>query len=119
MDQTIIGSNRRIDPTRRAHLKPDLTPDDNDRVEIGPTDLAFAEWKTGGIEAPDMPALREYRLSRLQEQIRKHDCAGLLLFDPLNIRYATDTTNMQLWICLLYTSPSPRDLSTSRMPSSA
>ena len=25
----------------------------------------------------------------------------------------------QLWVCLLYTSPSPRDLSTSRMPSSA
>ena len=24
-----------------------------------------------------------------------------------------------MWICLLYTSPSPRDLSTSRMPSSA
>ncbi len=28
--------------------------------------------------------------------------------------------NLRLpWICLLYTSPSPRDLSTSRMPSSA
>ena len=25
----------------------------------------------------------------------------------------------EVWICLLYTSPSPRDLSTSRMPSSA
>ena len=25
----------------------------------------------------------------------------------------------KLWDCLLYTSPSPRDLSTSRMPSSA
>ena len=25
----------------------------------------------------------------------------------------------RLWDCLLYTSPSPRDLSTSRMPSSA
>ena len=25
----------------------------------------------------------------------------------------------RIWICLLYTSPSPRDLSTSRMPSSA
>ena len=25
----------------------------------------------------------------------------------------------ELWSCLLYTSPSPRDLSTSRMPSSA
>ena len=27
--------------------------------------------------------------------------------------------NQSLCICLLYTSPSPRDLSTSRMPSSA
>ena len=97
MDQTIVGSNRKIDPTRRAHLKPDNTPDDNDRVEIGPTALAFKEWAALGLTAPDMPALREYRLGRLQEQIRKHDCAGLLLFDPLNIRYATDTTNMQLW----------------------
>ena len=97
MDQTIIGSNRKIDPNRRAHLKADLTPDDNDRVEIGPTALAFAEWQLAGIIPPDIPALRAYRLSRLQEQIRKHDCAGLLLFDPLNIRYATDTTNMQLW----------------------
>ena len=25
----------------------------------------------------------------------------------------------RLWTCLLYTSPSPRDLSTARMPSSA
>ena len=97
MDQTIIGSNRKIDPTRRAHLKPDRTPDDNDRVEIGPTDVAFAEWAAAGLQAPDMPALREYRLARLQEQIIRHDCAGLLLFDPLNIRYATDATNMQLW----------------------
>ena len=97
MDQTIIGSNRKIDPTRRAHLKPDRTPDDNDRVEIGPTDIAFAEWAAAGLQAPDMPALREYRLARLQEQIIRHDCAGLLLFDPLNMRYATDATNMQLW----------------------
>ncbi len=29
------------------------------------------------------------------------------------------TTVERTWICLLYTSPSPRDLSTSRMPSSA
>ena len=25
------------------------------------------------------------------------DLGGLLLFDPLNIRYATDSTNMQIW----------------------
>ena len=28
-------------------------------------------------------------------------------------------THLCHWNCLLYTSPSPRDLSTSRMPSSA
>ena len=28
-------------------------------------------------------------------------------------------TQLRLYNCLLYTSPSPRDLSTSRMPSSA
>ena len=31
----------------------------------------------------------------------------------------TDTDTGRQWRCLLYTSPSPRDLSTSRMPSSA
>ena len=30
-----------------------------------------------------------------------------------------DAENFERQICLLYTSPSPRDLSTSRMPSSA
>ena len=29
------------------------------------------------------------------------------------------TVGVGIWGCLLYTSPSPRDLSTSRMPSSA
>ena len=97
MSQLIVGSNRKIDPSRRSHLKPDNTPDDNDRVETGPTALAFDEWAKLGLTVPDMPALRAYRLERLQKQILKHDCAGLLLFDPLNIRYASDTTNMQLW----------------------
>ena len=98
MNEFVMGSNRKIDPARRAHLKADNTPADNDRVEIGPTALAFDEWAARGLVPPDMPALREYRLARLQQQISHHDCAGLLLFDPLNIRYATDTTNMQLWI---------------------
>ena len=32
---------------------------------------------------------------------------------------ATGEQEKQVRLCLLYTSPSPRDLSTSRMPSSA
>ena len=30
-----------------------------------------------------------------------------------------DSKGLRMMVCLLYTSPSPRDLSTSRMPSSA
>lgn len=40
---------------------------------------------------------RGYRKQRLVEQVVKHDCAAILLYDPINIRYATDLSNMQLW----------------------
>ena len=86
---------RKINPA--APLKPDGTPDDNDRVEIGPTALAFSEWAQAGIETPNLQNIREHRIRRLADQIKQRDLAGVLLFDPLNIRYASDTTNMQLW----------------------
>lgn len=70
---------------------------DNDRVEIGPTALALDEWASAGLQSPDLEAIRDYRLARLVEQIQARDCGGLLMFDPLNIRYATDSTNMILW----------------------
>ena len=95
---SISGSNRKIDPARRPATRPDGTPDDNDRVETGPTQRAFDLWQTLGLTPPDMPALREYRLERIREQLRARDYAGILLWDPLNIRYATDTSNMQLWV---------------------
>ena len=34
-------------------------------------------------------------------------------------RHSIESVTPEYWDCLLYTSPSPRDLSTSRMPSSA
>ncbi len=40
---------------------------------------------------------RHYRLARLREQLVLKDCAAILLYDPINIRYATDSSNMQLW----------------------
>lgn len=93
---TPYAERRKIDPSRGATLA-DGSLNDNDRVEIGPTPLAFAEWAAAGLALPDLPRMRAFRLQRLVDQLVARDIGGLLMFDPLNIRYATDTTNMQLW----------------------
>ena len=90
------ADRRKIDPSRGATLG-DGTPNDNDRVEIGPTQLAFREWEAAGLALPNLERMREYRWKRLTQSLIDRDYGGILLFDPLNIRYATDTTNMQLW----------------------
>ena len=87
---------RKIDPTRGALLG-DNTPNDSDRVEIGPTRLAYREWASAGLDLPDLQAMRQYRWQRLTDHVVARGYAGLLMFDPMNIRYATDSTNMQLW----------------------
>ena len=92
---SIPSNTRRIDPARRraSQLKADGSIENNDRVEIGPTPLAFAEWEQIGLQPPHLPSMREYRLQRICAQLISRDLAGILLFDPLNIRYATDSTN--------------------------
>jgi Xaa-Pro aminopeptidase len=94
----LASAARRIDPYRRHARRPDGTPDDNDRVEIGPTALAFSAWAEARIRAPNLEAMRSYRLNRIVAELQKRDYAGLLCFDPLNIRYATDASNMQVWV---------------------
>lgn len=91
-----VSNTRKIDPTRGALLG-DGTENDQNRVEIGPTRLAFAEWEAAGLTLPNLPTMRAYRHARLTQHIVDRGYAGLLMTDPLNIRYATDSTNMQLW----------------------
>ena len=45
----------------------------------------------------DLDVVRRYRLERIQQQLRRLDYAGILLFDQVNCRYACDATNMQVW----------------------
>jgi Xaa-Pro aminopeptidase len=40
---------------------------------------------------------RAYRLRRLRDEMARQDVAGLLLYDPVNIRYAFDCSNMSIW----------------------
>lgn len=46
----------------------------------------------------DMDAVRQYRLARVRRGLAERDIAAAVLMDPLNIRYATDSTNMQVWV---------------------
>ena len=41
--------------------------------------------------------MRMYRLKRVLEQLQKNDVGACILFDPINIRYATDSRNMSLF----------------------
>jgi len=50
-------------------------------------------------EGVDLEALRAWRLRRLRDELKARDYAGALLYDPINIRYACDARNMQVW-CL-------------------
>ena len=79
----------------------------------------FAAALTNGKPLPPAPKCRLSRRSRHfptrpSVQIQPDESGRAFI---LNI-VATDRLGL-LYACLLYTSPSPRDLSTSRMPSSA
>ena len=86
-----------------SHLKGEENIYSLNKHALGPGELAESEWLKAGLSGPDMTKIRQYRLKRVREKLVEHDYAGILLYDP----------------CLLYTSPSPRDATLSRMPSSA
>lgn len=70
---------------------------DLNRHALGPGVELLAEWAAAGLESPNVETIRQYRLSRVRQQLTNASLDGILLYDPLNIRYATDTTNMSLW----------------------
>ncbi len=45
----------------------------------------------------DERAIRAYRLGRIRAELSARDLAGIVLFDPVGIRYATGSRNMQVW----------------------
>lgn len=67
-------------------------------INLGPGKELENQWLTAGLKLPDLTAMREYRLYRVRQQMATMGYDGALLMDPLNIRYATDSTNMQLWV---------------------
>jgi len=68
-------------------------------AESGISELSVRQH--GAMEYSDAPVnldvVRCYRYGRIQAELQRRDLAGIVLFDQLNTRYATDATNMQIW----------------------
>ncbi|WP_241655854.1 M24 family metallopeptidase [Halobacillus litoralis] len=46
----------------------------------------------------DLVRMRQYRLSRVREQLKRLGYGGIVIFDPVNLRYATGSRNMQVFM---------------------
>ena len=62
---------RKIDPTLGEKLG-DGSPNDDNRIEIGPTQLAYSEWAAAGLTLPDLGAMRELSLIHISEPTRPY-----------------------------------------------
>jgi Xaa-Pro dipeptidase len=67
-------------------------------MSLGPGAVLEAEWTASGLALPDLVAMRDYRIGRVRRQMDEMGFDGAILRDPMNIRYATDSTNMQVWV---------------------
>ena len=76
---------------------------------------------SGELRAVRAPGGEELRVPARAERVFADSATGFDLMLALlpRERFAGVVSTALRYSCLLYTSPSPRDLSTSRMPSSA
>lgn len=71
---------------------------ENHHINLGPGPELEKQWTEAGLELPDLPAMRSYRFERTVEMLHRFGYDGAIVSDPMNIRYVSDSTNMQLWI---------------------
>ena len=76
------------------------------RYCISPANIQFQETSADKIHLSGRPLLIKLHAD--------HPCIDFLLIDK-----PAGVSSEKLFLCLLYTSPSPRDATLSRMPSSA
>ena len=48
-------------------------------------------------DADTQHKIQSWRVEQIRQRLVDADCAAIVLFDPVNIRYATGTRNMQVW----------------------
>ena len=75
--------------------------------EIGPSPATRREWDEAGLALPDVDRMRTERLARVRVELQATGCDAAILYDPLNIRYAVDTTNMSIWVTPMWCRSAP------------
>jgi len=91
------------------------------REEVDDFDKHLAEDRIGIVSANDF-FLQGGKFDRervAEAMVSKLSAVSARGYAGVRLTGDTSWVTKKDWICLLYTSPSPRDLSTSRMPSSA
>ena len=104
----ILTSNYRDPYLRSAHKLPSLG---HGSRQLLPIIVQIAYSDAGSIILIDEPEISLHPAY----QIKLHTLFGRAVIEGKQVLVTTHSS----YFCLLYTSPSPRDLSTSRMPSSA
>ena len=80
-----------------------MAPDTTPPKQAGRNSHIARARKTPGVGLldcvgqPDMTRMRAWRLGRVRAELKKRDYAGCLLYDPINLRYATGSRNMAVW----------------------
>ena len=111
----LIGENRSV-----VHDMPGTTRDTIDTVvetENGP--VRFIDTAGMRRKARVDESTEYYSLVRALQAVDTADVSLLIIDSTEGITHQDQRLAERVDACLLYTSPSPRDLSTSRMPSSA
>lgn len=67
-------------------------------LTLGPGRALESEWSDAALELPDLDAMRRYRVERTVQELIHFGFDGAILMDPMNLRYVTDSTNMQIWV---------------------
>jgi len=49
------------------------------------------------VDASTQLGIQVYRVEQIKKRLIEADCPAIVLFDPVHIRYATGTRNMQVW----------------------
>ena len=49
------------------------------------------------IDSIDEQSIRAFRANRIRQELRRQNREAVLVVDPVNLRYATGTRNMQVW----------------------